>query len=648
MSLLAPAALLFGLLAVPILVLYMLKLRRRETLVSSTMLWQKLLRDRQANAPWQRLERSLLLILQLLLLAALVLALARPALPVHSLASGTVVVVLDASASMNARDVAPNRFEAGKQAVQALIDDLPARARMTLVLAGPQPRTLLAAEQDKNRLTQALVAAQPSQGLADWEAALTLAAGALRSSGEDQALIIVSDGGLPAEGLPPMAAEVLYIPIGERSENLAITALALSTSGTGLQLFAAVSSFSNQPRQAILSFYTEAGLFRSENIQISPGERREFVVSGLDPNHTRYTARLSPVDSRDQALDDLPLDDTAYAIYRPPQGGRALIVTPGNFFLTRLLQAIPEVQAARFTPPEGQAVSLPAQDYEVYVFDGVLPDQLPEGSLLLINPPPNALFSVAGVFTPTGVIPVASHPLTAYLDWSPVNVLRARQVQLPGWAAPLVGTASSPLVFAGETGGRRVAVITFDLLDSDLPLQLAFPVLFANLLDYLLESQPVQQVMGETALRPGAPIVLRPPAGVETITVISPGGSAAILAAAEGEVIFSPTDELGVYTLRYGGSTTPPEDYFVVNLFTTAESDLTPQQAIQVGRSEITPQAGEALGQRELWPWLAAASLGLLLLEWWVYHRRQRLPGESVIERVSARVQPWLKKENRR
>jgi Ca-activated chloride channel homolog len=306
------------------------------------------------------------------------------------------------------------------------------------------------------------------------------------------------------------------------------------------------------------------------------------------------------------------------------------------------------VQAARFTPPEGQAVSLPAQDYEVYVFDGVLPDQLPEGSLLLINPPPNALFSVAGVFTPTGVIPVASHPLTAYLDWSPVNVLRARQVQLPGWAAPLVGTASSPLVFAGETGGRRVAVITFDLLDSDLPLQLAFPVLFANLLDYLLESQPVQQVMGETALRPGAPIVLRPPAGVETITVISPGGSAAILAAAEGEVIFSPTDELGVYTLRYGGSTTPPEDYFVVNLFTTAESDLTPQQAIQVGRSEITPQAGEALGQRELWPWLAAASLGLLLLEWWVYHRRQRLPGESVIERVSARVQPWLKKENRR
>jgi len=72
MSFLAPLFLALSALAIPIVILYMLKLRRRETEVSSTMLWRMVLRDREANAPWQRLRRNLLLLLQLLLLALLV------------------------------------------------------------------------------------------------------------------------------------------------------------------------------------------------------------------------------------------------------------------------------------------------------------------------------------------------------------------------------------------------------------------------------------------------------------------------------------------------------------------------------------------------------------------------------------------------
>ena len=114
MPFLTPLFLLLGLLAGPIILLYMLRLRRQEMRVSSTLLWQKLLRDREANAPWQRLRRNLLLILQLLILAFLVLALARPFIPVSTVVSGNVVVLLDASASMQATDVEPNRFAAAQ------------------------------------------------------------------------------------------------------------------------------------------------------------------------------------------------------------------------------------------------------------------------------------------------------------------------------------------------------------------------------------------------------------------------------------------------------------------------------------------------------------------------------------------------------
>src|SRR3954470_16213555 len=65
--------------AIPaLLVLYFLKLRRRELAVSSTLLWKKAVQDLQVNAPFQRLRKNLLLLLQMLLLILLLLALSRP------------------------------------------------------------------------------------------------------------------------------------------------------------------------------------------------------------------------------------------------------------------------------------------------------------------------------------------------------------------------------------------------------------------------------------------------------------------------------------------------------------------------------------------------------------------------------------------
>ena len=100
MGFLAPSALLFGLLAVPIIAMYLLRLRGSERRVSSTFLWRRIVRDIEANTLWQRLRRNLLLFLQLLALAALVLALARPYFRGVSGILGDLVLVLDASASI--------------------------------------------------------------------------------------------------------------------------------------------------------------------------------------------------------------------------------------------------------------------------------------------------------------------------------------------------------------------------------------------------------------------------------------------------------------------------------------------------------------------------------------------------------------------
>src|ERR1700693_814506 len=136
MPFLAPLAL-AGLLFVPVVVaMYLLKLRRDEAVVPSTLLWQKLVADVEANAPWQKLRRSLLLLLQLLLVLILAILAARPFVERPAGLAGDIVLVVDTSASMEATDVSPNRLEAAKAAAIDALRDLPAGGRVSVIAAG--------------------------------------------------------------------------------------------------------------------------------------------------------------------------------------------------------------------------------------------------------------------------------------------------------------------------------------------------------------------------------------------------------------------------------------------------------------------------------------------------------------------------------
>ncbi len=612
MSLLTPFALLLGLLAVPIILMYMLRLRRQEMLVSSTLLWQQLLRDREANAPWQKLRRNWLLILQLLILAALVLALARPFLPVPSLVSGNVVVLLDASASMQATDVAPNRFEAAKAEVHQLINNLRGSDQMTLIKVGQTASVLAAASNDRSQLRQALDAVQPDPAAADWPAAFALAAGAAQGYEEAQ-ILILSDGNLPAD-LPPLPVTAVYQPVGVSGENLAISALAIRDTPDGPQLFASVFNAGQNEQSVLLSIRLDGTLFDSRRLTIAAGET---AVATWDlPTETAVIqANLSDNDS-----DHLPLDDVAWAVHDGSGSNRVLLITEGNLFLEQVYSVLPGLEPFRVAPGHPSLTDPDAEPFDLYVFDGApLPTPLPDGNLFIINPQPGTdLYDSSGVFTNTVAIRLADSSLLQFVDWRNINIRQAQAVTAV-WGQTLVEAEGGPLLLTGERDGRRLALLTFDVRHSDLPLQIAFPILMANITNWL---NPGRAFETSASRQPGEPVTILPGAGATAVIITKPDGSQWRSDVGETAVLFNETDQIGIYEVTLPeGSRSRSGGRFAVNLFDTAEASIAPATALQLGQTSLAAATEDNIGQREFWPWLLGLALLILAIEWWVHHR---------------------------
>ncbi len=654
MGFLAPLALTFAALSIPILILYMLKLRRRDVLVSSTLLWQRFLRDREANTPWQRLRRNLLLLLQLLILALLTLALARPFVPAPTVVTGSVVVLLDSSASMQARDVEPTRFDMALRAAREIVAGLKAGNVATIVAVGPQPQVLAQAEGDRSVLRRALDETAPTNGAADWEAAFALAAAVLAGA-EDTQVFIISDGALP-ETLPPLPGEVRFVGVGGGGGNLAITALATREGSAGPQAFLRVVNFGGIDAEPLVEFYADGVLFDARRLPVPAhgsadltltdlpfdlAQGRPFGSSQDRPYDLQVLQAHLALEDEEMDRDALPLDDTAWAVHTPPVSGRVLLISGGNLFLERALGALPGVELTRLAPdsPLPSLQGGTEGGYDLYVYDGVMiTTTLPAGNLWLIAPPSLPLVGWAGegaapplvsgagggmtgFFTATAITRVADDdPLLRYVDLSDVHVLQARAVEPPPGARVLIEAEGGPLLFVAERPEGRLAVLTFDLHDSDLPLQIAFPILTANLADWLL---PRGAARLPATVRPGDPVPIQPDPEATEVRVTAPDSTRHVLLVGEEPPIFAATDQLGLYLVEQldQSDNVLQSVVLTVNLFDEAESNIAPREVVRVGQAEVAAARREEEGRREFWPWLAGAALGVLAVEWWVYQR---------------------------
>ncbi|HEX8219638.1 MAG TPA: BatA and WFA domain-containing protein [Chloroflexia bacterium] len=623
MGFLIPIALGLLALAIPIILFYMLRLRRQDVEVSSSFLWRRALQDRTANMPWNKLRRNLLLLLQLLLLLLLVLSLARPFFEADTVARGNMVVVLDASASMQAADEAggASRFERARNEANALIDGMSEDARMSLVLAGPVPQVAMSASNNKSALRLALAGMTPSNGGTDMAQAVTLGAATARQMG-DATLVLISDGAFQgAEALPQVQGKSAYVNVGRSGRNVGITALSLREAQGGPQLFASVTNTGDQAATGILSISIDGDLRDSRKLELAAGEERVVTLGDL-PLDTHIAEASLQVDEVE--ADALRSDNRAWAVMSRPPSSNVLLVSEGNSFLEKSLNLLPNVKLFKTAP----AVYSPSGDFGLTVLDGVIPSPVPPGNLLIFAPPQSPLMAVTGTLAYPTIGQVAvNDPLLRFVDLSGLHIAAAQRIVTPEWARVLVRTPTGePLLLAGEVDGRRVAVVAFDLHKSDLPLQIAFPILVANLLDWL---QPATSVDAPATLSAGDPISIRALPEADEVRVTLPEGATTervVTLRPSGQISFAGTDALGVYSVQQfaGGTALTEPEQFAVNMLRD-EVQIAPRAGLRLGGAQA---GGAVAGEKrplEIWPWVLAASLLLLGVEWWYYNRGGRV-----------------------
>jgi len=635
MSFLAPLAFILSALIPLIVLLYFLRLRRPELEISSTYLWRRVIRDLRADAPWQKLRPNILLLLQVLFLVTLIIALARPFSWKEGISSASTIIILDTSASMAATDILPNRIEAAKDQAHRLIDDLPTDGILTIIQAGDQAKVLISNSTDRRFAHMVIDNIHSISTNSAMEIALQIAA-AIASRQQDAQIIILSDGGVQiSEYFVPKSNVVIY-PIGQRGENQAISQLTLDIAPSGNpNAFVQISNYGELVADRRILMYANGNLIHASDLQIQPGETGAITLNDLPEDIRQIEAVLSTDPLNGIAInDDLPLDDHAYAVLPQQNPVKITLVTNGNRFLETAIKLIPKAIVTKVDPNDDG--NFPESD--LTVIDGKIPltSTFPSGNLLFIGPLVSTeFFTITGKLeNPVPTMVSLDDPIVGNLNLDTINILDAAWIDLPDWAKPNIVAESEnysnydspPLLFSGQYDGRKIAVITFDLHRSDLPLQVAFPILFANLTNWLLPELgggfPRQVSLNQ-------PVILSILPGMgDKVSITLPDGRRSTLPIENGEVTFTETNQLGIYQIEWlTESPVPPESEpnqlsFTVNLFSPQESKTTPISLVIPGTNQLdNVKVTVDLIRREWWRIFAVIAITILMIEWMVYHR---------------------------
>ena len=598
MEFLNPSAL-YGLLALPLLLIpYLMRRKPRRYVFSSLQIFNALSANPTVR-PWRRLRLPPILFLQLLLLALMIFALGEP---VFTARPSKVAVVIDNSASMQALEGGKSRFViAQEKAVEIVSHTSFGAAVLDIYLTAPRLARFGGASFSPFEAARALRGLKPvdlGDAPVDYNSALL----ELARQHQYDRMYLITDR--PAAG---QSGAARIITVGQPRPNLAITSFAVqhgSLADSRLSASVQVANFAADEARVKLTVRGSGSALAARDFVVSAGGQASASFEGL-PARPYYEAEIDTEDA-------LALDNRRFAVASTAKTLRILGISPRPRELMSL-RAISGVELDIVAPEDYEKTDRSRYGLEIFHF--AAPAVLPRNPTLFILPPKqNGLVDLAGPASNPAISAWNDgHPLTRYVNFSLFRPRYARALSPRAPGERIISSRAGPLVYATTKHGINYLVLGFDpfpyLGQENLPMS----IFTVNVVDWFFTFS------GAPGKATGEPIPVSAARAGDRI--ITPAGERISLR--PGASVFPATLYQGIYQVIRDNE----EQLIAVNLRDIEESDL--RQPAPVGMSGESDNKTGTSVLLPFWPYFLLAALSLLLLEWFI-RRGMALGGQRI------------------
>jgi len=670
----------------PLVVLYFLKLRRRELPISCTLLWKRAVQDLHVNSPFQKLRNNLLLILQLLVLLLAAMALGKPMLEQALSHESTLVIMIDHSASMAVEeDGGRSRLEIAKSEAKRLVDGMPDDGRAMVIAFCDRATIVSSFDADREALKRKIGSIGQTQSSSTLTEAVALAeaysqnliiggaqAGtdvAPTSAAPPATAVLFTDGRIEDAAELTMqrldAEKVEVVSIGQRGDNVGVIAMAARRNyerPEAMEVFATVRNFGPEPVSfdAVLRVRDEQGVSQfadTQTVRLEAGlaapVAEEEPTDGSTEPLDAATAEPPVGSVASIAFDELVFegggvvevslavedaleaDNKAWTVVRPPRRVKVLFVSTGNLFLQRVLPTLP-LEVTMMSPAEYEKADedlLAESDRSVYdlvMFDRHSTKRLPQGSYFFWGGVP----LIEGVATGDRITNEQifnwdeSHPVLRHVAIETIRVWDWYELTVPSDATLLMEGESAPVMAYFSRDARDYLISAFPLVIEDQATgQMLMNTTWVTKAHFPVFMYNAVQFLTAN-ISGGGQIGVRPG---EPVTIpVRPRVRTLSIARPDG--VSDSVATGGAATAHYARTrqvgvyrvegTPPGEEKFAVNLFNSTESDIRPSQAVRIGASRVATSGQLQSVNRPFWPWILVGILAVLLIEWIIYNKR--------------------------
>jgi len=605
---------------IPILILiHSLRPKPKKIDVTNLFLWQMVLAETRGGARLTKAIKNLPLLFQILTVIMAALALSQPVWTTTTGIKGNMILVIDTSASMKTRTESGSRFDAARRAALELIDDLPENREMLVIEAGSKPMLRLPFSNDGGRLKETILKIHPTDTPGSMEKSVYLALSFMDIDRDDSCFLITDGAGYEFSKISGLHKNITPVLIAGGERNIGITKFEFRQDPLNQDQFAVMAeiiNFNPEPVLCPIHLAFDGNTFAKETTGLRALEKKLlfFNYSGLMAGTARMSLDLE---------DDFPTDNQAHAVLNPSGEVRVLLVSKGNFYMEKLLEAYPNFRVTLIREIDASATPSVWQEqirqHDIVILDRVSSPPADKGSFLLIN-----AFSPSFPFEPKSSIDFPEvvdwnrkHAITADLNLSGLNIEQAAVITPGGGALPLVESRQTGLIFSYAEGGVKAVFMGFDITRSDLPVRVAFPVMMSNIFNWL---HPGNIRFRPEQVKAGHPYTVYPESRKGTISIRPPAGEWEGFDIVSGPLIYENTGEVGVYAVTEGDRQT----YFAVNLLDESESDIRTPLPEPGKREDPTGGGAEPIPlQKQVWLFFLVFAAAAILPEWYFWLNRK-------------------------